>query len=258
MTKRERQWAHNWTPLTLRAAILKAHGDREEAERLLAAARAGRQARRQARRARRGDVVFAPPSPAHQAELARRRELRALSDDAIAERMADASDAEVAELSRELDRRDRNDRRRHAKDAARQAEAERLIAAGEDEETAYRRAYGTTEEAERRQEVTARLRRDGHRGRNFDQLARSYHREEVRQAYLRAEEVCRGHVLSPAGKRAGVDPESLFTAPEATARKYASEELRDFWREHGRPTLADTKAELLGGRGRLRTAGDVA
>jgi hypothetical protein len=258
VTKRERQWAHNWIPLTLRAALLKAHGNREEAERILAAARAGRRERRAARRGRRGDVVFSPPSPAHQAELARRRELRALSEDDIADRMGNASDAEVAELTRELDRRDHADRRRDAKDAARQAEAERLIAAGEDEETAYRRAYGVTDDAARRQEAVAMLRREGFRGRSFDSLARQAHAEEVERSYWSAEAATKGYLLSPAGNRAGIDPRSLFDGPAARANKYASEELRDYWREHGRLTVEDTKADLLAGRRRTVTAGDVA
>jgi hypothetical protein len=263
MTKRERQWAHNWVPLTLRAALLKAHGDRERAEELLAAARAGRRARR-ARRA-----VFATPHPAHQADLAHRRRLRALSDDEIAGAMAAATDDEVEELVAELERRDRAEakaarsrdrraRQRADRDAEREAEAHRLIAAGEDEEEAWRRAYGITEEQERRAEAVRQLRGDGHRGRSFDQLARSYHREEVRQNYLAAEAETRGHLLSPAGKRAGVTPRSLFDGPAARAHKYASEELRDFWRANGRLSLEDTKADLLGGRRRTVTAGDAA
>jgi hypothetical protein len=104
----------------------------------------------------------------------------------------------------------------------------------------------------------SQLRGDGHRGRSFDQLARSYHREEVRQNYLAAEAETRGHLLSPAGKRAGVTPRSLFDGPAARAHKYASEELRDFWRANGRLSLEDTKADLLGGRRRTVTAGDAA
>lgn len=258
MSKRERQWAHGWVPLTLRAAILKAHGDHAEAERLLAAARAGRKARKEARRGRRGEVVFAPPSPAHLEQLAERRRLRAMSDDQLAAAMGTADEAGLAVLERELERRDKADRRRDAADAARQATAEALIAAGEDEETAYRRAYGVSEDKARRDEAAALLRREGYRGRGFDALARAAHADEVERSYWAAEDATKGYLLNDAGRRAGVHPRELFTGTTARAHKYASEELRDYWREHGRLTLEDTKADLLAGRRRTRTAGDVA
>jgi hypothetical protein len=35
-------------------------------------------------------------------------------------------------------------------------------------------------------------------------------------------------MLSPAGKKADIDPWSLFTGPESRARKYASPELKEW------------------------------
>jgi hypothetical protein len=265
MTERDHEWRHNWVPLTLHAALLKAHGNHARAEELLAAAK-GRRRRRKARRAE-----FVTPHPKHRAELEERRSLRAMTEEQLADAMGapDVSDEELDGLVAELDRRERaerkagrdrerRERRRSERDAAREAEAERLIAGGEDEAEAWRRAYGTTEEQERRQEAIRQLRGNGHRGRNFDQLARSYHREEVRQSVLRAEDATRGHLLNQLGRRAGINYRSLFEGPDARARKYASPELLAYWNANGRPTLEDTKSELLGGVRRQREDSDVA
>ena len=91
------------------------------------------------------------------------------------------------------------------------------------------------------------LRGAGYRGRNLEQLTRSAYRDHARESYDRAEGATRGHLLSPAGRAAGVDPRSLFTGPESRARKYASRELLDYWQENGRLTYDDFRAGLLGG-----------
>jgi hypothetical protein len=67
--------------------------------------------------------------------------------------------------------------------------------------------------------------------RDFDDVQRA--------AYLHAEEDCRGRLLNREGMRAGISSLSLFEGTEARAMKYASEELRDHWRTHPRPSLHD-------------------
>jgi hypothetical protein len=47
--------------------------------------------------------------------------------------------------------------------------------------------------------------------------------------HLEASAWCRGSLLSDLGKRKVTDEMSLWTGSEATAMRYASEELRDFW-----------------------------
>ena len=47
--------------------------------------------------------------------------------------------------------------------------------------------------------------------------------------YLKASEWTRGNLLSDLGKTKVTDEMSLWTGSEATALRYASEELRDFW-----------------------------
>ena len=61
----------------------------------------------------------------------------------------------------------------------------------------------------------------------------------VQAQFLAAEQDARGHLLSKAGKAAGVDPRSLFSGPIARARRYASEELLAFWDQHGRMTFTE-------------------
>jgi hypothetical protein len=45
-------------------------------------------------------------------------------------------------------------------------------------------------------------------------------------------------MLNRRGREAGVDERTLFTGPEARARKYASEELLTYWETHPRLTEA--------------------
>lgn len=53
-----------------------------------------------------------------------------------------------------------------------------------------------------------------------------------------AEEACRGALLSPEGKAAGISVARLFSANRTTATRYASAELLEFWASRPRPTLA--------------------
>ena len=58
-------------------------------------------------------------------------------------------------------------------------------------------------------------------------------------AYERAAEACRDRLVNDRGRRAGIDPLSLFMGPERRALAYASEELIDHWRAFPRVTFAD-------------------
>lgn len=90
-------------------------------------------------------------------------------------------------------------------------------------------------------ELDRREERDKRRARRAS--GRAAHREEhllaVESAFTAAEAQTRGHMLSKAGRAARVDPRSLWTGPETRARKYASEELRAYWDQHGRLTKAE-------------------
>lgn len=262
-TERKHAWRHEWVPLTMRAALSKAKGNRELAQRYLDEARG--------RRAARGPVEFVSPHPAHQAAAVERAELRGRTDDELAEDLADTlggdDEAAAERILAELDRRDRAERKRErarerattkreARDAAREAAYSEALAAGDDPEEAYARIWGLDVEKMRRQDAIDSLRRSGYSGGSFDQLVRAAHRDYVETAWTEAEDACRGYLLSKAGQLAGrprreggqgLHVRDLWTANESTARKYASEELRRYWDEHGRMTSADFAASVLGG-----------
>lgn len=252
MTEQGYDWRHGWVPLTMAAALQKAKGNRELAGQLLGEARE----KRNRKRAARGHVEFRPPS-AHHIE---RATWAGKTDDDLADELGapDVDDATVERIVRELDRRDAAARKaeaqrarraatRQTRDRAREARWDELLAEGMDPQTAYAEAYGVDEERVRRDEAILSLRGNGYSGKGFDQLVRAALTDHVEQSYTDAEDECRGHLLSKAGQARGVTPRSLFTGPEARARKYASEELLNYWQQNGRLTMDDFKASLLGG-----------
>lgn len=252
-------WRHGWVPLTMRAALQKAKGDREAAARLLGEARADRRSRRR---------EFVTPHPRHRAEHAERKRWARYTDDDLAAELAAADDdASLTRIVAELDRRDRAEAkaerrrqqhaaRRSAAEAARDREFDAATDAGEDPETAYSRIYGVSEERQRREAAAESLRGAGYFGKTFREQVAAAHAGHVNEMFQEAEEACRGHVLNAAGKRAGIDPESLFSGPAARAKKYASPELMDWFRDNGRLTVEDFTAVVLGGHMKQRTAGD--
>lgn len=123
---------------------------------------------------------------------------------------------------------------------------DQLLAGGESEESAAEQVFGRDQGQQRRDRAIAQLRGQGYTGRGFDELARKAYRDHVYQQYLAAEDVTRGHMVTPAGQAAHVDPHSLFTGPAARARKWASDELKQWWDNHGRLTYDEWAAGLLG------------
>lgn len=74
---------------------------------------------------------------------------------------------------------------------------------------------------------------------------RSQWLEALDLLFLQAENVTRGHLLNRRGREQGVDARSLFYGPAVRAHLYASDELVEFWREHGRLPYADFEASVL-------------
>lgn len=64
------------------------------------------------------------------------------------------------------------------------------------------------------------------------------HAEEVDRVWLQAEEATNGNMLNKKGLAAGISDRYLFTAPERDVRRYASDELLNFFAEHHRPTAS--------------------
>lgn len=87
-----------------------------------------------------------------------------------------------------------------------------------------------------------------------DQLAEMY-REHIYAQYLTAEDELRGVLLSRVADVSGIDPISLFTGPAHVAYAHASEELKRWWVDNPRTTLAEYTEQATGQRS---AAGDTA
>ena len=62
--------------------------------------------------------------------------------------------------------------------------------------------------------------------------------EAVENAYVHAEAATRGHMLNAKGRARGINPRTLITGREADFRRYASDELAEYFATHHRPTAA--------------------
>jgi hypothetical protein len=132
-------------------------------------------------------------------------------------------------------------------DTAEQRRVDELVAKGWDYRDAYAEAHNLNPDDLRRQELAAAVDAQKARGETRDQVARRLYAETVHLSYLRAEQWTRGHLLSPAGRAAGVDPITLFSGPRARARRHASEELKRFWEEvEPRQMFVEFRAAILG------------
>ncbi|MBZ6258136.1 phage minor capsid protein [Streptomyces olivaceus] len=75
--------------------------------------------------------------------------------------------------------------------------------------------------------------------------ARALYDEYVEQQYLAAEHAV-GFLLNAKGREKGLEPGGLFRGPARIAYAYASDELKDWWREHGRLTQAEFIEQVTG------------
>lgn len=191
-------------------------------------------------------------------------DLRELSEEQLADRLAEVGDDEdaVEAVIAELERRDADQQYADAvaddPDAEKWAEVDRLVETGLDYEQAYAEVFEKDVEKMRREDAIARLRREGHTGRGFDELARAAYAERLERDYFTAEAATNGFLLTSEGQRAGLDPRNLWRQNETYARRWASEELKQWWDENGRVTFDQFVAEQLdGGNGeRFRTGGE--
>lgn len=207
------------------------------------------------------------PSPVRQAELAAEAAnplprapgatpVRKLRDSEVEDRMNgalaredyDAFDVYAAEVDRrdaaKTARREQAEARRVAVEEERGRRFEELLAQGYDEEDAVADAYGIPVERQRRDAARARLEGDGYRG-SFNKASADAYKDDVVRRYGDAEDATNGYMLTREAAAKGIDPLTLFTGPEARARRYASPELLEWWDAHGRPTLSEYRAELL-------------
>lgn len=169
----------------------------------------------------------------------------------------EAESTKREETQRRRDERRRRDRerrqaRREERDRAKWAQYDRLLSAGLAEEEAVEQVFGVSVDRQRRQEAIRALRQSGYTGRGFDELTRHSYHDQVSEAYVAAEDATRGHMLTREGENRGIDPWQLWAGNEAFARRYASEELKNWWDRNGRLTFAEWRAQLLGDPGTVR------
>lgn len=133
-----------------------------------------------------------------------------------------------------------------------------LVAEGWSDEDAYAEVFEKDAERLRRDDAIRRLREDGYAGRGFDELARAAYRDALQHDYFAAEAATNGFLLSRVGQAQGIDPRKLWTGNEAFARKWASDELREWWDQHGRLSFEEFAQRLLtgGAAERFRTGGE--
>jgi hypothetical protein len=188
-----------------------------------------------------------------------------MSDEHLVHQLGHGEGERFTRALAELDRRDRADRAEkirslYAETPKTKADRERvyqsLVNQGENPEDAWAHAHGVSSEQMQREAVIAQLRTQGYKGGGFDALTRDAFKHEVQRRVLEAEAATNGYMLSREGKKAGVDPWSLFTGTEARARKYASPELREWWDQNGRPSAADFQDTLMGHAAKGPRGGD--
>jgi hypothetical protein len=168
-------------------------------------------------------------------------------------------DRALEELDAELARREGVDELR-VDDDLKSRQLDDLLSRGWSYLDAWAEVHGRDvadlEREERLQLVDAE-RRPGERR---EQTIGRMYAEHVYLASMQAEEDTNGHLLSPAGRaenarraRQGkplITAASLWSGPAARARKYASDELKEWWETHGgRRNLTEYRAQFTGDRG---------
>lgn len=154
-------------------------------------------------------------------------------------------DKVTAKDRRDLERLDKELARRQAggeqQPTPEQRRVDELLAEGASYDDAYRAAYGRDgedqdDDSDRRQ------------GETREKMRRRHYAELTALRMMEAEEAL-GYLTNKAGTAAGIDPASLFSGPEARARKWASEELLRWWEDHPRITYAEYRADRVGNAG---------
>ncbi|HEX3780313.1 MAG TPA: hypothetical protein VHX38_11645 [Pseudonocardiaceae bacterium] len=111
--------------------------------------------------------------------------------------------------------------------------------------TEHEHAWSAAVEAEDASPLTNPARRPVRRL-SQDKACREEYDSFVHLSYVSAENDCRGVLLNREAISAGIHPSSLFQGPASRVRKYASEELRSWFAQHGRITYSEWKYEWLG------------
>lgn len=99
-------------------------------------------------------------------------------------------------------------------------------------------------------EMTRRDRRDAQTARDKARWAAVYQQWYLwaHSQFIAAEDECRGNLVNKAGRADDIDPWELWTGSSAHARRYASEELLDFWEANPRLTVTEFREQIRASR----------
>jgi hypothetical protein len=202
--------------------------------------------------------VAAPKTPEQKFRNMTNEKIRRLNDNQLLELFQYESRKEVANEERlqfiydEMGRREEvtelEAAQRAVVEAPMRERLDELVEGGMDYRDAYAEAFNIDPEELERQERSNLIDRDRMPGETREQALRRAYKEQISVAYVQAEAATNGHMLTPAGQAAGIDPYSLFSGPRARAAKWASDELKEWWEQNGRPTFAEFRGQMEGGR----------
>ena len=108
-----------------------------------------------------------------------------------------------------------------------------------------------------RRDTEAKVKDSRARGRYSRHLEQA---EQVEVSYVAAENATRGNMVNRKGQARGINPRTLITGREADFRRYASDELAEYYATHHRPTAAlfrgaDTRVHPVATEPRRRRRG---
>jgi Holliday junction DNA helicase RuvB len=121
-----------------------------------------------------------------------------------------------------------------------------LLARGVPEDVAVQTVYGVSVARQHRDRTIASLRAQGYQGAGLDELARAAFADHVRHEIDLAEasQDVGLVMVNKEGRALHIDGRSLWTGPLTRARRYASDELLEWWETHPRPDYPAYRAAL--------------
>lgn len=121
-----------------------------------------------------------------------------------------------------------------------------LVEQGWDPAEAEAEVTGKSVEFIRRRDFIAQSRAEGHTGAGFDELLTAVHDRAVIDAALEAEAATNGYMVKRAYELK-VNPKQLWSVNDATARKWMSDEMAEWFDQNGRLTRPILREMILSG-----------
>ena len=174
-------------------------------------------------------------------------------DDALIEQLAQELDDIDAAERKAVARRARAKERRTAATNAKWAQVEDMIDAGADPLEAEAEVFGKQLSRLRNRELKWQLKTEGYHGETINQLIRDKYLTMLNEHMLAAENATNGYMLKEKYQNR-VKPVLLWTAGEKRARELMTDEMAEWFDQHGRITLKAVRESTLNGTGVWRDA----